>query len=139
MKTGLSRITLALLIVLLIVTLGLGAALVQIVNQAIIEARTTPTPLPVMPNVLAVTPDPNAPTQEPLLRTGTLGDEVTKLQRRLAELGYYVGLVEGQFVPGNKEAVILFQQAHGLTADGVVGPATKELLYSGQAFRYVSE
>lgn len=136
MKTGLSRVTLALVIVLLIVTLCLGVALKQLVDQALIEARTTPTPLPVMPNVMAVTPDPNAPTPEPLLRTGTLGDEVTKLQRRLQELNYYHGLVDGQFGPGTKEAVILFQQAHGLTADGVVGPATKELLYSGQAFRY---
>ncbi|MBQ2700635.1 MAG: peptidoglycan-binding protein [Clostridia bacterium] len=139
MRTGFSKAGLVLLILMFIVALCLGAALWQIANQALIEARTTPTPLPQMTNVMAVTPDPNAPTPEPLLRTGMLGDEVTKLQRRLFELNYYHGLIDGQFGPGTRDAVILFQQKHGLEADGVVGPATKELLYSGQAFKYVAE
>jgi len=139
MRTGFSKAGLVLLILMFIVALCLGAALWQIASQALIEARTTPTPLPQMTNVMAVTPDPNAPTPEPLLRTGMLGDEVTKLQRRLFELNYYHDLIDGQFGPGTRDAVILFQQKHGLEADGVVGPATKELLYSGQAFKYVAE
>lgn len=139
MRNGFSKAGMALLIILLLVTIFLGFALAQLIDQALIEARTTPTPLPQMINVLAVTPDPNAPTPEPLLRTGMLGDEVTRLQRRLFELNYYHGEIDGQFGPGTRDAVILFQQKHALDADGVVGPATKELLYSGQAFKYVAE
>ena len=139
MRNGLWKAGLGLLIVLAIIAIFLGAALWQLVDQALVEARTTPTPLPRMTNVMAVTPDPNAPTPEPLLRTGMLGDEVTKLQRRLFELNYYHGVIDGQFGPGTRDAVILFQQKHGLDADGVVGPATKDLLYSGQAFKYVVE
>lgn len=136
MKNGLSQAGVILLAVLLVITVMLGFALAQITSQAAQEARTTPTPVPVMENVLKVTPDPNAPTPEPLLRTGVQGEEVTQLQQRLQELNYYSGEIDGQFGPGTKEAVIRFQQVHSLEADGVVGPATKELLYSGQALKY---
>ena len=136
MRNGLWKAGLGLLIVLAIIAVFRGAALWQLMDHALVEARTTPTPLPRMTNVMAVTPDPNAPTPEPLLRTGMLGDEVTKLQRRLFELNYYHGVIDGQFGPGTKEAVILFQQTNHLEADGVVGPATRDLLYSGQAFKY---
>lgn len=139
MRNGLWKAGLSLLIVLGVVALLLGASLWQLVNQALVEAATTPTPLPRMTHVMAVTPDPNLPTPEPMLRTGMLGDEVTRLQRRLFELNYYHGLIDGQFGPGTKDAVVLFQQKHGLDADGVVGPATRDLLYSGQAFKYVAE
>ena len=52
------------------------------------------------------------------LRRGSKGDDVKKLQRALH-------LVEdGIFGVLTVEAVLDFQRAHGLTADGVVGPAT---------------
>lgn len=136
MKTGLSRAGMVLLALLFALTLYLGILLYETARQAMIEAATTPTPLPVMTNVMAVTPDPSAPTPEPLLRTGMIGDEVTRLQMRLAELGYYTGVVDGQFGPGTRDAVFLFQQTNHLEPDGVVGPATRDLLYSGQAFKY---
>lgn len=62
-----------------------------------------------------------------------MGESVTQLQTRLKELGYYTGTVDGQFGPGTRTAVTLFQQQNGLTADGIVGPATSELLYSADA------
>jgi len=136
MHHSLSRWTFVLLLVFLAVTVCLGIALAQIAAQAAIEAQTTPTPLPRMENVMQITPDPNAPTPEPMLRSGMQGEEITRLQLRLQELGYYAGIVDGQFGPGTKEAVILFQQTNHLEADGVVGPATRDLLYSGQAFKY---
>ena len=97
------------------------------------EAATTPTPVPVAGNMLAVTPDPNAPTPEPLLKNGVQGEEVSALQARLTELGYYSGEIDGQFGPGTREAVRWFQEQNGLGADGVVGSETRALLASAQA------
>ena len=104
------------------------------------EMRRTPTPAPSAGSMFLVTADPSLPTPtptEPMLRNGATGGEVEKLQSRLKELGFYNGEVDGQFGNGTKNAVILFQSQHGLEADGIVGPATKELIYSEQAKRVV--
>jgi peptidoglycan hydrolase-like protein with peptidoglycan-binding domain len=50
------------------------------------------------------------------------------LQRRLTELGYFSGPVTGTFGPLTQTAVISFQQASGLTADGIVGAGTADAL-----------
>ena len=84
-------------------------------------------------NVMEVTPDPSAPTPEPILRTGSRGQEVKDLQGRLQALGYYAGEIDGQFGAMTKEAVISFQKANGLDADGMVGSETKSLLFSVNA------
>lgn len=97
------------------------------------EAKATPSPSPDIHSILASTPDPFAPTPAPtplLLKTGTHGDEVAHLQSRLKELGFYQGEVDGQFGLGTKEAVIRFQTQHQLTADGLVGPDTMEMIDS---------
>ncbi|MBR6965501.1 MAG: peptidoglycan-binding protein [Clostridia bacterium] len=94
----------------------------------------TPTPLPDIPaNVMAVTRDPSAPTPEPVLRTGSRGQEVKDLQSRLYQLGYYTDEIDGQFGGATKSAVIDFQKANGLEADGMVGSETKAVLFSVQA------
>ncbi|QOR70186.1 peptidoglycan-binding protein [Ruania alkalisoli] len=59
----------------------------------------------------------------PTVRLWSRGDDVTYLQQRLDALGYAVA-VDGIFGYGTQNAVREFQQAQGLTADGVVGPAT---------------
>lgn len=97
------------------------------------EAATTPTPVPTAGNALVVTPDPNAPTPEPVLKNGAQGEDVTNLQSRLATLGYYAGEIDGQFGNGTREAVRLFQEQNGLDADGVVGSETRALLFSANA------
>lgn len=66
------------------------------------------------------TPDPN----DGLLEEGEAGAEVAELQRRLKNLNYYTGAVDGEFGPLTADAVLRFQRSQGLTADGVVGPAT---------------
>lgn len=57
------------------------------------------------------------------LKQGSRGDEVTRLQRKLDELGYAVA-VDGKFGPDTQAAVKSFQEAHGLEADGVVRSTT---------------
>jgi len=67
------------------------------------------------------------------LQQGDEGDAVTSLQTALKKLNYYDGPITGFFGPLTEEAVIRFQQAKGLTADGVVGPQTLAALSGGQS------
>lgn len=57
-------------------------------------------------------------------RRGDSGSTVTEIQKRLSAWGYYSGSVDGIYGSATQKAVIAFQQKNGLTADGVVGPAT---------------
>ena len=61
------------------------------------------------------------------LRFGDKGDEVEDLQIALGEAGFEV-LVDGHYGNHTKDAVQDFQESHGLTADGVVGPQTWAML-----------
>ena len=100
-----------------------------------IERAATPTPTADVRSMLMVTLDPaNTPAPTPmLLKTGVKGDEVTRLQQRLQELGYYNGEVDGQYGPGTAEAVRVFQAQHGLDSDGIAGEATRARLYAQDA------
>lgn len=60
----------------------------------------------------------------PMLRRGTHGEPVSALQRRLKELGFDPGPVDGEFGPQTEAAVMAFQRQANLEADGVVGPRT---------------
>ena len=64
------------------------------------------------------------------LRIGSKGSEVTKLQNALKELGLYSAKVDGVYGRSTRAAVMAFQRANGLKADGVAGPKTLEKLYS---------
>jgi peptidoglycan hydrolase-like protein with peptidoglycan-binding domain len=57
-----------------------------------------------------------------VLREGSSGPEVAKLQERLRELGFNPGRIDGDFGPATRAAVIAFQQSAGLLADGIAGP-----------------
>ncbi len=57
---------------------------------------------------------------------------VRTLQRRLANLGYSPGPIDGRFGPLTERAVIAFQATHGLIADGIVGPRTTAALASAK-------
>ncbi|HEX2360775.1 MAG TPA: N-acetylmuramoyl-L-alanine amidase [Jiangellaceae bacterium] len=56
------------------------------------------------------------------------GDDVLSLQRRLSELGFEVGRVDGVFGPRTDEALREFQRNVGLPADGTCGPGTFKAL-----------
>ena len=63
-------------------------------------------------------------TTQPMLRTGSRGDAVRKLQELLNAKGYTCGSVDGIFGSKTYAAVLAFQKANGLGADGIVGSLT---------------
>ncbi|MBD2016685.1 peptidoglycan-binding protein [Microcoleus sp. FACHB-53] len=69
--------------------------------------------------VLGITHQASAAVQE-----GDQGTEVTAVQQRLQELGYFKANITGYFGTLTKDAVIQFQQAKGLEPDGIVGTDT---------------
>jgi hypothetical protein len=57
------------------------------------------------------------------IKKGSKGDLVVWAQEHLISAGYRIG-VDGGFGPNTRRAVLGFQRARSLTADGVIGPAT---------------
>ena len=86
-------------------------------------APSSPTPAP------TATPDPSTFTN---LKKGSTGEAVQRLQAALASLGYTVN-TDGTYTNATVTAVKQFQQQNGLSADGIAGPTTQKLLYSGSA------
>jgi len=64
------------------------------------------------------------------LKRGMEGPDVVKLQQALLALGYSIGAygTDGDFGGDTEAAVIAFQEANGLTADGIAGPDTLDLI-----------
>lgn len=60
----------------------------------------------------------------PVLKKGSKGEAVSRLQEGLQALGYHVGPIDGDFGPETVKAVKAFQTDNGLAADGIVGPKT---------------
>lgn len=60
---------------------------------------------------------------KPTLKIGSKGDYVVIAQGRLVVAGYDI-VVDGNFGPKTKQAVIQFQKDHGLSPDGIIGPKT---------------
>ena len=58
------------------------------------------------------------------------GDDVKAVQNKLNSLGYNCGTADGYYGNATRTAVISFQSAKGLTADGEVGPATWNALFN---------
>jgi peptidoglycan hydrolase-like protein with peptidoglycan-binding domain len=76
-----------------------------------------------------VAPPPPASSSQPVLRSGDMGGDVRDAQTLLAKHGFLPSSgVDGQFGPQTRSAVVAFQRAKGLSADGVIGPATWKAL-----------
>jgi len=60
----------------------------------------------------------------PTLKIGSTGEHVLCWQRFLNLSGYHCGIEDGIYGKNTRLAVIDYQTAHGLRADGIVGPAT---------------
>ncbi len=59
-----------------------------------------------------------------VIRRGSSGATVKKIQQKLKNWGYYKGSVDGVFGSKTAAAVKYFQKKNGLTADGIVGSKT---------------
>ncbi len=55
---------------------------------------------------------------------GDSGAAVKAVQKKLKELGYYSGKIDGDYGSGTKKAVLAFQKAHGLKQTGNVNSST---------------
>jgi lipoprotein-anchoring transpeptidase ErfK/SrfK len=63
-----------------------------------------------------------------MLRPDASGPEVLALQRRLSDLGYWLGTPDSRYGSSTEHAVTAFQKVAGLGRDGVAGPATMSAL-----------
>ena len=75
-----------------------------------------------------VAPAP-ASAQSVVISRNDTGAEVTRVQNRLAELGYFSASPTGFFGSITEDAVTRFQRDQGLQADGVVGSQTLAALF----------
>lgn len=66
-----------------------------------------------------------------LSKSGSTGAEVKSVQTKLKDQGYYKGNIDGVFGSATKSALIKFQKAKGLTADGIAGTKTLTALKIG--------
>lgn len=62
------------------------------------------------------------------LKSGMRGADVTALQNRLTNEGFYSGKINGLFGAQTRVAVKKYQKAHGIRANGVVSSATLNIL-----------
>ena len=97
--------------------------------DALEKDHASPAPAP---KPIPKPPPPSFKAPNAVLREGSKGQHVTTLQNRLKNLGINPGGVDGNFGPGTANAVRSFQQAAGLSADGVVGPKTWDALEKGK-------
>ncbi len=65
-----------------------------------------------------------ADQSHPVLKTGSTGLPVRRLQSRISAVGFNTGGVDGRFGAITETAVKKLQQDFSLTVDGVVGPQT---------------
>ena len=79
-------------------------------------------------------------TIDRLLNKGTKGNDVKQMQKVLKQLGYELGNfgenkdgIDGIFGSVTQAAVRAFQEANGLTVDGIVGPETLKALKAATA------
>ena len=94
------------------------------VNRAFIKKATVATTI--TGTFLSIPAFASAHFGYQLLYKGKQDDHVKNLQKVLKQEGYYkLSKPTGYFGPATEKAVKKFQSDHNLTADGVVGPATK--------------
>lgn len=101
----------------------------------LIPETPTPDPVSITPTPAAAPTDTPKPTKAPTrtLKKSFTGEDVKQLQQALIDLGYLNDAADGTFGTNTEEAVIRFQAVNGLSADGLAGVKTQELLYSGNA------
>ncbi|MBC1219522.1 peptidoglycan-binding protein [Nostoc sp. UCD121] len=81
------------------------------------------------PEILELAQASSTVTASPaVLRYGSQKSDVQRLQTQLKQLGYYNGVVDGQYNASTEIAVAKFQKAKGLKVDGLAGLTTRKRL-----------
>ncbi len=119
----------------LVVVAAMGAAVAAKQGDGASGADPGATPTSGLPAadraVVSSVAAPSSVAKVPLngvLATGSSGDDVTRLQQRLADLAFDPGPVDGQFGPATQSAVWAYQKlVVGLTGKDVTGRVTPEL------------
>ena len=73
------------------------------------------------------------PFNQPVVQLGDAGDEVARLQEDLIAVGCFSDAADGSFGQSTADAVLLFQEAVGLVANGIVDEATWAILEGPEA------
>lgn len=120
------------IILIVIIVILLSISLAMLIKKAELDRAYS--------HEISITPKPSiAPPALPfkqeneILKVGSIGVDVIRLQKRLIELKYLDGKADGKFGNGTKEALIDFQQSNQLSADGIAGDNTLKLIYSDKA------
>ena len=113
-----------------------GSATISALNRAYLNGTTgggtVTAPADISKDQITILPG-EQPSSYPTIKYGAEGDAVERLQTRLKELGYFDGTVGGNFGTITRSAVMAFQAAANLTADGIVGSGTWTALYASNA------
>ncbi|MBR2823820.1 MAG: peptidoglycan-binding protein [Clostridia bacterium] len=96
-----------------------------------LSVSDTPTPAPTP----TPSPEPTYIIPDTTVRRNDSGADAKAVQKRLKELGYFKGTVDGKFTAASVSALKAFQEDHGLEADGVAGKGTYAVLFSNQALK----
>jgi Putative peptidoglycan-binding domain-containing protein len=88
--------------------------------------------VPGIPYRIPIVQRPPAPIQNSLsiISLGDTGSQVRKIQRRLRDLNYYNGPINGCFDTATQDALIWFQESRGVTVTGIAGPTTQNSLFN---------
>ena len=73
---------------------------------------------------------------ERVLQQGDRGADVTDVQQRLRELGYFQGTPTGYFGSSTQDAVTRFQMNQAINANGIVDSQTRSALFGTAAARF---
>jgi len=98
-----------------------------------VPPTTTTTTLPptttTIPPTTTTTLPPLPVVDPPIVAVGRSGGEETRrAQQRLLDFGFWLQEADGQYGLTTSQAVMAFQKYHGITADGVLGQETADLL-----------
>ncbi|MGB8650817.1 MAG: L,D-transpeptidase family protein [Mycobacteriales bacterium] len=104
----------------------------QSADRASVQAVAT-TPVAVPSTAPATTSPTASPSPSASPRPKPASYDVKAVQRRLTDLHYYGGAVDGVVGASLRSAVMAFQKVNGLGADGSVGPITLAALRSPKA------
>jgi hypothetical protein len=118
----------------LVLLFGILAAAGVFSGSSSDQGAVTTTPPTVSTPTTTVAKTTTAPQAPPVpttpLKPGDTGAAVTELQRALTRAGYSPGAADGSYGNATTQAVTQFQQANGLTADGIAGTKTLAALTS---------